>query len=962
MNVLTVTISVTGSYRDAIDNVIRTYDPAKTYETASYTEFRTKYEAALALVESGDAVAMNQALLDLKAVVGGLRLLNPLISDGALDLTGIAVGAPDSSGMNMGSLVDLYASGIPIRWIWDQKQFTMDFGEGFKVKPSEFRMLPDSGFPARSEGAIILASNDYTNWVRISDDMSEYTTDWFTYTVKDEYKNTGFRYFRMKDLTAGVLNKNDYTEDQPFTIADLHIFGERFETGNVVKDIQLKVQNAVPVQDTLDIPPRAVIGDKVILSFKADEPISHVRATIQGETVGVTDNNDGSYTAEYVVHAGSKSGYAMISIDYNFADGTPAYTVYSYPEKFITNANNIQVSQKVLISNTSNEINVTAEAQVSGSDNTLDATEITYLFDGKITTVPDVRYGGSGYGYYDIDFGASNSNKLMQLDRIEILDRSGLSGRAGAVSVSASDDGVNWKVISETSRGYSYDIWQSLKVKDQFKDYAFRYFRIYGGNWYGNISELRMFGKVGEDLKRYDPTFTITTTASDPAAGTTLVYVNPNGLPPAPEPTGDEGTSLTVHGDQTAVTVVAKPAEGYEFVKWVEPTTTYGMTADYLWTEYPVFNLTTYSGGYLGGVKTYNVTRDWNLKAVFRKLKSSDATLSSLALGEDLLNPAFQQDLTSYSAIVPAGTSTINVTAIANNDAAAVQINGTEVESGSSHRVELAGESTVLQIAVTAEDGTEKQYSVTIYKEVEATIDPAQPNGKNGWYTSPVTMTMSPAEVAEYSLDGGNTWTAYHAPVVFDQDGTYHVQYRRSVHTGETGSLEFKLDQTAPQATIAGNAAYTIDQTVIITCSALDTVSGVTYSTCDTPLVNVKAYTLGPGVHSVTAEAEDAAGNRGSVVHSYSVVATFDSLSALAGSFAADTAAAGWQGIEASLQEKLAEAKALAAEGKGLEARNKVQAFMNEVNAQSGKKLSSEQASVLTRWAQWLHDATPLAN
>ncbi len=48
--------------------------------------------------------------------------------------------------------------------------------------------------------------------------------------------------------------------------------------------------------------------------------------------------------------------YAAISIDYNFADGTPAYTVYSYPEKFITNANNVQVSQKVLISNTSNEI------------------------------------------------------------------------------------------------------------------------------------------------------------------------------------------------------------------------------------------------------------------------------------------------------------------------------------------------------------------------------------------------------------------------------------------------------------------------------------------------------------------------------------------------------------------------------------------------------------------------------
>lgn len=952
MNILAVTVSVTGSYSNAIENVIRTYNPAKTYETASYTVFRTKVEAALALVESGDAVTQNQALLDLKAAVNGLRLLNPLISDGALDLTGIAVGAPDSSGINMGSLVDLHASGLPIRWIWNQKQFTMDFGEGFKVKPSEFRMLPDSGFPARSEGAIILASNDYTNWVRISDDIPEYTTDWFTYTVKDEYKNNGFRYFRMKDLTAGVLNKDDYTEDQPFTIADLHIFGERVETGHVVKDISLNVQNVVPVQDIIDIPPRAVIGDKVILTFKADQPISNARATIQGETVGVTDNQNGSYTAEYVVHAGSKSGYAEISIDYNFADGTPAYTVYSYPEKFITNANNVQVSQKVLISNTSNEINVTAESQLSGSDNTLDANEITFLFDGKISTVPDVRSSGTGYGYYNLDFGASNSNKLMQLDRIEILDRSGLPGRAGAVSVSASDDGVNWKVISETSKGYSYDIWQPIKVKDQYKDVAFRYFRIYGGNWYGNISELRMFGKVGENLKRYDPTFTITTTASDPAAGTTLVYVNPNGLPPAPEPTGNEGSSLTVQGDQTAVVVVAKPAEGYEFVKWVEPTTSYDITADYLWTAYPVFNLTTYSGGYLGGVKTYNVVRDWNLKAVFRKKVESDATLSSLLLGEGSLNPGFEPDVTSYSASVPAGTSTINVTAVASQEAAAVQINGTVVESGSSHSVELAGGSTVIQILVTSEDGTEKLYNVTIYKEVAATMDPSEPSGNNGWYTSPVTVTLSPADIAEYSLDGGSTWNAYHAPVVLDQEGTHHVQYRRSVNTGETGSLEIKLDLTASQVTVTGDTYFTIDQDILITCSAIDTVSGVTYSPCEVPLLQSKAYTLESGQHMVTAVAEDEAGHQTTVTHTFTVTATFDSLKNVTNAFLQETGDKAWKSVAKSYNNKLDLAKEKADSGEIEAAKGIMDGFIDQVRDHAGKFFTHEQANIMIRWAR----------
>jgi hypothetical protein len=247
------------------------------------------------------------------------------------------------------------------------------------------------------------------------------------------------------------------------------------------------------------------------------------------------------------------------------------------------------------------------------------------------------------------------------------------------------------------------------------------------------------------------------------------------------------------------------------------------------------------------------------------------------------------------------------------------------------------------------------------WKDVIASVDPAAPNGNNGWYTTPVTVTLSPAAIAQYSLDGGSTWAAYNEPVTLEQEGTYEVLYRRSVDPGEARKLEIHMDYSAPVVQIIGEEAYTIDQMVNITCTATDVVSGVNGTPCAEPLVDVQAYTLEPGLHMVTAEAEDAAGNRGSVEHSYSVVATFDSLSALAGTFAAETGAPGWEGIVASLQEKLAEAKALADEGKGQEAINLLKAFMNEVNAQSGKKLSSEQASVLAHWAQWLYDATPLA-
>ena len=254
-------------------------------------------------------------------------------------------------------------------------------------------------------------------------------------------KNTGFRFYRLKDLTAGVLNKDDYTEDQPFTIADLHIFGERYETVTKLKDIALKVENAVPVQDTLVVAPRAVTGDKVILIFKETEPVSDIEATIQGESVAVIPNGDGSYTAEYTVHEGTKSGYVAIKLNYTYDGGKAADPIYFYPETFVTDpATNTVVAQKILISNTSNEITEQVKPLIKGSHNTLDATEAAYLFDGKVSTSADVRYSNGGWGYYDIDFG---DGQLMKLDRIEILGRPGFPGRVGAVSVSALAGRVN---------------------------------------------------------------------------------------------------------------------------------------------------------------------------------------------------------------------------------------------------------------------------------------------------------------------------------------------------------------------------------------------------------------------------------------------------------------------------------------------------------------------------------------
>ena len=92
-----------------------------------------------------------------------------------------------------------------------------------------------------------------------------------------------------------------------------------------------------------------------------------------------------------------------------------------------------------------------------------------------------------------------------------------------------------------------------------------------------------------------------------------------------------------------------------------------------------------------------------------------------------------------------------------------------------------------------------------------ATLDAAEPDGSNGWYRSPVHVTLNAADdeggagVArtEYSV-GGGPWTTYGGPFEVGSDGSHTVAYRsvdRQDNVEEPKAVSFKIDRTAPQVT-----------------------------------------------------------------------------------------------------------------------------------------------------------------
>jgi uncharacterized lipoprotein YddW (UPF0748 family) len=238
--------------------------------------------------------------------------------------------------------------------------------------------------------------------------------------------------------------------------------------------------------------------------------------------------------------------------------------------------------------------------------------------------------------------------------------------------------------------------------------------------------------------------------------------------------------------------------------------------------------------------------------------------------------------------------------------------------------------------------------TITNVLDVTAPVTTASVVGtdRNGWYVSDVTITLSATDdltgvqASEISLDGGANWQPYTTSVTVTADGVHSIQYRSTDIVGnvETArTLRVAIDRAAPTVVITGAGVYTIDQTVTINCTATDTVSGVVYNPCESPLVQAPAYELGLGIHDMTAEATDAAGNMGTETATYTVVSSYDSLAVLTDHFIAGP---GKEGITNSLLKKL--------EHKQLDA------YIKEVSAQNGKRLTVEQANALIRFAEAL--------
>ncbi len=181
---------------------------------------------------------------------------------------------------------------------------------------------------------------------------------------------------------------------------------------------------------------------------------------------------------------------------------------------------------------------------------------------------------------------------------------------------------------------------------------------------------------------------------------------------------------------------------------------------------------------------------------------SPDAKLSSLTVNTGPLDPVFSGDIANYAVNVATSVASVTVTARPQNTNASMTINGQAAASGQGRTIQLgvAGSSTPIPIVVTAVNGSQNTYIVTVNR--------AAPGGNNNLQS--LTVTPGPlvpafaASTTSYTVDVGTAVTsvtvtarAQDAGASVSIDG--QLTTSRPVTLGASGSsTPIPIEVTAP--------------------------------------------------------------------------------------------------------------------------------------------------------------------
>ena len=281
----------------------------------------------------------------------------------------------------------------------------------------------------------------------------------------------------------------------------------------------------------------------------------------------------------------------------------------------------------------------------------------------------------------------------------------------------------------------------------------------------------------------------------------------------------------------------------------------------------------------------------------------------------------------------PLATATMDATGSSDPDGDPLEYSwasgATTVGTGATPTLSLGLGTHVLTLTVIDPGGLSDSDTVTV-----TVFDPTPPVvtphvvgtlGDDSWYISDVaiswTVTDLESPISSSSGCGPAAQTTDTAGATFTCTAT-------SAGGLADGSVTIKRDATDPTIAFAGNlSTYGVADTISITCTAADAMSGLASATC--PEASGPAYDF-VGTNTLEAIARDEAGNTASASTTFVVVVTAADICTLVRQYVDQ------HGVAHALCTQLG---------------GPIRAFVNHVNAQRGKRLTDPEADLLIRLA-----------
>ncbi len=245
------------------------------------------------------------------------------------------------------------------------------------------------------------------------------------------------------------------------------------------------------------------------------------------------------------------------------------------------------------------------------------------------------------------------------------------------------------------------------------------------------------------------------------------------------QPTFSGGTtqySVDLTSNITSVTVSAQPAVAGDTVTINSVTTTSSViTLGPAGTTTPVSIVVSESGS---NSRTYTVL-------INRASLAGNNSLQSLSISPGTLTPTFDANMLSYTVDVANNDGSVMVTPTLQDLTATMTVDGQDVASGQAQSVTLngAGSITLINIVVTAQNGTQKTYLVTVSRGISSnanlqsltispgTLNPSFSAGTVG-YTVNVASSVASVAVTPTLQDSNATMTVNGTPTNSGQPRT----------------------------------------------------------------------------------------------------------------------------------------------------------------------------------------------